>query len=61
MNSIINRLKMDVGQAKDVENALAEADNNKAFQDYIICCDHPELLEDDEEGGMIDAYCLCYG
>jgi hypothetical protein len=47
-NSIINRIKMDVGTAKDVENAIANADNEKAFQDYIIACDHPELLEDME-------------
>lgn len=45
----INRIKMDVGTAKDVENAIANADNEKAFQDYIIACDHPELLEDMEE------------
>lgn len=40
---------MEIGQAKDVENAVAESDNYKAFQDYIIACDHPELLPDEQE------------
>jgi len=47
-NSIINKVGMEIGAAKDVENAIAEAEYNKAFQDYIIACDHPELLEDAE-------------
>lgn len=46
---VIKKSKMDIGEQKDIENALAEADANKAFQDYIIACDHPELLPDEEE------------
>ena len=48
-NSIIEKIGMEIGQAKDVENVVAEADNNKAFQDYIIACDHPELLPEEED------------
>lgn len=46
---VIKKSKMDIGEQKDIENALAEADANKAFQDYIIACDYPELLPDEEE------------
>lgn len=48
MKSIIKRFKTDIGEKKDIENAIAEAENVKAFIDYIAVCDHPELLEEEE-------------
>ena len=39
---------MSIGEAKDIQNALADSARNDALMDYIIACDHPEVL--DEEG-----------
>lgn len=47
MKSIITKFKSTIAERKDIENALAESDNVKAFMDYIAVCDHPELLEDE--------------
>ena len=44
---LIRKRKIDIGLEKDIENAIAEADNVKAFIDYIAVCDHPELLEEE--------------
>ena len=49
--SIILKKKMDIGEAKDIENALAMKEKYEAFIEYIAVCDHPEILED-EEGGI---------
>ena len=51
----IKKSKMDIGQQKDVENAMAVSADYQAFMDYIAVCDHPELLpeeiaEEVEEG-----------
>ena len=43
----IKKNKMDIGEAKDVENATAMAEEFKAFMDYIAVCDHPEILTDE--------------
>ena len=43
----IKRSKMDIGEAKDIENANAMAGDFAAFMDYIAVCDHPELLPDE--------------
>lgn len=40
--------KMDVGQEKDVENAIAKTEQYEAFMEYIAVCDHPEMLDDAE-------------
>ena len=40
--------KMDIGQAKDIENAVANVEKYQAFMDYIAVCDHPEILEESE-------------
>ena len=45
----IKKSKMDIGEAKDIENANAMAEDWKAFMDYIAICDHPEILEDEAE------------
>lgn len=45
--SIITKFRSTIAERKDMENALAEAEDNKAFRDYIAVCDHPELLEDE--------------
>ena len=47
--SMIKKRKMDIGEAKDVENAIAMKEKWEAFIDYIAVCDHPEILEEEEE------------
>lgn len=47
--SIITKKKMSLGESKDIENALAMEEKYKAFMDYIAVCDHPEILEEEEE------------
>ena len=47
-NSIlIKKSKMDIGEAKDIENATAMTEDFKAFMDYIAVCDHPEILPEE--------------
>ena len=46
---IIKKSKMSIGEAKDIENALAMKEKWEAFMDYIAVCDHPEILEESEE------------
>lgn len=48
-NVIIKKSKMDIGEAKDVENSIANAERFQAFMDYIAACDHPEIFENVEE------------
>lgn len=43
--SIIEKVGMDIGQAKDLENAVANNEKYEALINYIIACDHPEVLE----------------
>lgn len=45
----ITKKKMDIGEAKDIENALAMKDKYEAFMEYIAICDHPEILDDEME------------
>ncbi len=45
----IEKLKMSIGEAKDVENAIAAREKFEAFMDYIAVCDHPEMLEEEDE------------
>lgn len=47
--SIIKKHKMEIGEAKDIENAIAMNEKYEAFMDYIAVCDHPEILEEEEE------------
>ena len=49
MAQIIEKTKMPLGEAKDLENALALVEKYQAFMDYIAVCDHPEILEEEEE------------
>ena len=51
--SIIKKIKMSIGEAKDVENAIAMKEKYEAFMDYIAVCDHPEILEEEAEHGEI--------
>ena len=44
----IMKRKMDVGQEKDVENAIAKTEQYEAFMEYIAVCNHPEMLDDAE-------------
>lgn len=51
-NITIKRSKMDIGEQKDIENAIAQKEKYEAFMEYIAICDHPEILDDEdiEEG-----------
>ena len=46
---LIKKMKMDIGEAKDIENAIAMKEKWEAFMDYIAVCDHPEILEEEGE------------
>lgn len=48
MTSIIKKFKTDIGERKDIENALAENDKLVATVEYIAACDHPEVFEEEE-------------
>lgn len=52
--SIIEKVGIDIGQAKDMENAMANVERYQAFMDYIAVCDHPEMLDDIEMEGEIN-------
>lgn len=45
----IKKSKMDIGEAKDIENAIAMKEKYESFMEYIAICDHPEILEEDME------------
>lgn len=50
MNNIgIKNIKTDIRDAKLIEVLTANAERINALIDYIAACDHPEILEDDEE------------
>ena len=49
MSKFIEKLRLPIGQAKDVENAVANADKFQAFMDYVAACDYPEIIEDESE------------
>lgn len=44
----IQKRKMGIGEAKDIENAIANKEKYEAFMEYIAICDHPEIFEDEE-------------
>ena len=46
--SIITKKKMSIGEAKDLENALAQQARRDAILEYIAACDHPEIFEEEE-------------
>lgn len=48
--TIIKKKKMDIGEAKDIENAIAERDSLRAFLDYNIMMGNIEDPSEDEEG-----------
>lgn len=45
----IEKRKTDIGEAKDIENAIAMKEKYEAFMEYIAICDHPEILDDESE------------
>lgn len=45
----IMKSKMEIGQKKDVENAIAQKEKFESFMEYIAICDHPEMFDDEEE------------
>ena len=45
----IKKPKIDIGEAKDIENAIAMKEKYESFMEYIAICDHPEILEEDME------------
>lgn len=48
MNSIITKHKAEIGELKDIEISIAGNEKREAMLDYIIACDYPEVLEDEE-------------
>lgn len=49
MSSIITRHKADIGELKDIENAIASDEKRNAILEYIAACDHPEIFEEEED------------
>lgn len=47
--SIITKHKADIGELKDIENALASQEKRDAILEYIAACDHPEIFDEEEE------------
>lgn len=47
--SIIKKNKMEIGEKKDLENALAEDSKRTAILEYIAACDHPEIFAEEED------------
>lgn len=45
----IEKKRMTLGEAKDIENALASKEKYEAFMEYVAICDYPEILEDETE------------
>lgn len=44
----IEKKRMTLPEAKDIENALAAKEKYEAFMEYVAICDHPEILEGEE-------------
>lgn len=49
MVSIITKFKSTPAERKDTENAIAMTEKHNAVIEYIAICDHPEILEDEQE------------
>lgn len=47
--SIITKHKTEIGERKDIENALASQEKRDAILEYIAICDHPEVFEEESE------------
>lgn len=47
--TIIGKKKMDIGEAKDIENAIAENESLRAFVDYNIMMGNLEDPAEEEE------------
>lgn len=45
----IRKQAMEIGQAKDMENTIAQKEKFEAFMEYIAICDHPEMFGDENE------------
>ena len=48
--SIITRHRADIGERKDIENAIAEAEEMKAIYEYNIMMGNIEDPQEDEDG-----------
>ena len=48
-NSIIKHRKLDIGEAKDIENSLINQAKQDAILEYIAVCNYPEILENEQE------------
>lgn len=48
-DSIITKHRANIGELKDIENAIAGQEKRDAVLDYIVACDYPEVFEDDSE------------
>ncbi len=49
MSSIITKHRADIGELKDIENAIASDEKRNAILEYIAACDHPEIFEEEED------------
>lgn len=47
--SIITKHRTDIGELKDIENAIGRQEKRDAMLDYIVACDYPEVFEDEAE------------
>ncbi|MBR0091713.1 MAG: hypothetical protein IJP92_08440 [Lachnospiraceae bacterium] len=47
--SIVTRHRADIGERKDIENAIAADAKRTAILEYIAACDYPEVFEENEE------------
>ena len=45
---IITKHRADIGELKDIENAIAGDAKQTAILEYIAACDYPEVFEDEE-------------
>lgn len=51
MSDVIVKRRRNIGEAKDLENAMAKAEYTKAVQDYNIMMGNLEAPEEAEEEG----------
>lgn len=48
--SIVKVFKTDIGEKKDIENALANREKAQAILEYITALDYPEVYGEEDLG-----------
>ena len=51
MSMELDRIDRPIPEKRAEENMIGDVDKLVATVEYIAVCDHPEILEEDEEGG----------